>query len=404
MHRRLILIALFGLMIHSLPAQQQPRVVGYLPYYRFGLVDQIALDKLTHLCLAFANPDANGNLSVGGADIAPVVTAAQNQQVKVLLSLAGGALTTNWAAYWALHTQPQNRAAFIHKIITYMQAYNMDGLDVDLEWSHVDQNYSGFVLQLRDSLDAYGKLMTAALPGTHRYSNMSDEAMHAYDFINMMAYDLTGPWAPNNPGPHSPYTFALSAINYWKAQGVSGEKLTLGVPFYGWDFTDPNDVHSVTFGGMVAQNTAYADLDQVGDIYYNGISTIMAKTELALEEVSGVMIWELGQDAFNEYSLLTTIHETVSNFVSTEETGTPDKRTLSILAFPNPFDAVLNLRSQESSRVQLSLFSLQGQLLLEKELEAYTTDTWDAAGLPSGSYVIRAVSGDAVKAWMVHKR
>lgn len=404
MRQNFTLAALLCLSIYQLPAQEQPRVVGYLPYYRFGLVNQIELDKLTHLCLAFANPDANGNLSVGNADIAPVVAAAQNQNVKVLLSLAGGALTTEWAASWALHTQPQNRAAFIHKIIAYMQDHNMDGLDVDLEWSHVDQNYSGFVLQLRDSLNAYGKLMTAALPGSHRYSNMSDEAMHAYDFINMMAYDLTGPWAPNNPGPHSPYTFALYAINYWKTQGVPAEKLTLGVPFYGWDFTDPNDVHSVTFGGMVAQNTAYADLDQVGDIYYNGISTIMAKTELALEEVSGIMIWELGQDAFNEYSLLNTIHETVSNFVSTEEVVASGKRGLSILAFPNPFDVMLNLRNQENSRVQLSLFSLQGQLLLEQTLEAQATAIWEVANLPAGYYMMRGATAETAASWLVFKR
>ena len=48
---------------------QSFKTVGYLPYYRFALSDQIAYEKLTHLCIAFANPDMSGDLDVGGQDI-----------------------------------------------------------------------------------------------------------------------------------------------------------------------------------------------------------------------------------------------------------------------------------------------------------------------------------------------
>jgi GH18 family chitinase len=56
------------------------------------------------------------------------------------------------------------------------------------------------------------------------------------------------------------------------------------------------------------QDVANAFLDNVGQKWWNGIPTIQAKTELALDEVAGIMIWEIGQDAFGsniQYSAAT---------------------------------------------------------------------------------------------------
>jgi GH18 family chitinase len=47
--------------------------------------------------------------------------------------------------------------------------------------------------------------------------------------------------------------------------------------------------------------------------YYNGRPTIKSKVKLASEQVSGIMIWELGQDSFSDYSLLKTIHKEYNN-------------------------------------------------------------------------------------------
>ena len=60
---------------------------------------------------------------------------------------------------------------------------------------------------------------------------------------------------------------------------------------------------------MVELSNANADIDNVGTKFYNGRSTIRSKVQLASNEVNGIMIWELGQDSFSEYSLLKTIHK-----------------------------------------------------------------------------------------------
>jgi GH18 family chitinase len=45
--------------------------------------------------------------------------------------------------------------------------------------------------------------------------------------------------------------------------------------------------------------------------HYNGIPTVKEKTEIAIEEASGVMFWTLDFDAQGEYSLVNTIYQTV---------------------------------------------------------------------------------------------
>jgi hypothetical protein len=46
-------------------------------------------------------------------------------------------------------------------------------------------------------------------------------------------------------------------------------------------------------------------------LYYNGIPTIKMKTNLAIEEASGIMIWQLSGDAPGAKSLLQAIDEVV---------------------------------------------------------------------------------------------
>ena len=286
-------------------------VVGYLPYYRFALSDNIEYCKLTHLNLAFANPDSNGNIIM--EPVTKVVTDARkaNPNIVICISLAGGALTTEQATNWSnLIDVSANRPAFIKNIVNYVLDNNLDGVDVDLEWSHVTSGYSDFVIELDAALNTHNKLTTAAFPQT-RYGNVSDAALRVFDVINIMSYDATGPWQPSSPGQHSSLNFSKEGINFWNnTVGVPANKLTLGVPFYGYNFVNPTTVYAVTYNELVRDNVNNANLNQVGNTFYNGIPIIKSKVNLACDkEIGGIMIWELGQDSFDEYSLLKTIHD-----------------------------------------------------------------------------------------------
>ena len=293
------------------------RVVGYLPYYRFSLNNQIEYCKLTHLNLAFANPQSDGTIifpSSGNNSLSDIINRAksQNNDIQIYISLAGGALTEEVANTWKKYlVSSVDRNILIDKIIEFVLDNNLDGVDVDLEWEAVTVGYNDFVISLKQKLNIHSKGLTAAFPSETKYSLVSLDALNAFDFINIMAYDYTGPWNPSSPGQHSSYNHAQSGLNFWKNNvGVSGQKLTLGVPFYGYDFVNSSNANSFTYGSMVELNNSNSEIDNLGNKYFNGRPTITRKVKLAAQNLSGIMIWELGQDSFTDYSLLKTIHKT----------------------------------------------------------------------------------------------
>ena len=60
-----------------------------------------------------------------------------------------------------------------------------------------------------------------------RYNNITVEALQTFDFINLMAYDFTGPWNPTVSGQHSSYNHSLESINFWNCKKFSSLNLSL---------------------------------------------------------------------------------------------------------------------------------------------------------------------------------
>ncbi|MCF8247890.1 MAG: T9SS type A sorting domain-containing protein [Saprospiraceae bacterium] len=383
-------------LVSTIGFSQDFKVIGYLAYWNFSTApSKIEWNRLTHVNLAFANPDAAGNLSFEGTDITPVVAAAHANGVQAFVSLAGGYLTPDWQTNWNYWMQPEHTQEFIGKIIAYMQANDLDGVDIDLEWQHVNDLYSPFVMALKTALAAEDLPMTAALPGGYRYPQITAPALAAFDWVNLMIYDLTGPWDPSNPGQHSPYAWAQQCLQYWKNQSLPGDHQTLGVPFYGYDFST-TPVDAKYFGEIVAANPFNAQLDQVGQLYYNGIPTIVAKTQLAQTETSGVMIWELGQDAFGsyaEYSLLKAIDETLHPVSGNNQALAIN---VSPLLYPNPAGDFLNVMKLPEAGCQAQVIDFQGKIRWSGDLESSTAI--DLEGWPAGVYALRLRTENGVTA------
>ncbi|HEX7014025.1 MAG TPA: glycosyl hydrolase family 18 protein [Cyclobacteriaceae bacterium] len=298
------------------PPDTRFKVVGYLPG-RAADTAAIQFKYLTHINFAFAIPEKTGGglAALRNADkLAALVPKAHAEGVKVFISIGGWSVGDGGgddARFHRLAADPEERDYFVAKTMDLVRRFNLDGVDVDWEYPDVENRSAEdnvlLMRQLRDSLHAAGKQLTAAVV---HYGNQGegtlDEIFGIVDWLNMMAYDDD----KGQPIPHSPYSLAEKSINYWvKQRGLPPEKAVLGLPFYG----KPRKEHLSHYKDLLA---AGADpyKDEFDSVYYNGITTIKRKTRLALTEgLGGVMIWEIGQDVSDDRSLLKAINEEVGS-------------------------------------------------------------------------------------------
>lgn len=312
-----IIILLLSNLVFPLKAQLTKsdfRIVGYYST-RSAMSDfkKFPFKRVTHVNLFFLNPDTSGNFTKDFSALKPFISKAHKKNVKVLFSIAGGSSHP----YYHTLLKDDKRPAFIQNLVSVVLKYNIDGIDVDIEGSDIDENYEVFVLELGQALRAQNKLMTAAIAIYYK-DQFSDKALSQYDFVTVMVYDRTGPWSPEKPGQHSSYENAVEDLEYFGTERkIPREKMALGVPFYGYGFgpeiTSPPK--SMNFDEIVTKFPGSENVDEwkMEDgmiMYYNGIPTIRKKTELAKEKASGIMIWQVGGDAHGSKSLLKVINKT----------------------------------------------------------------------------------------------
>src|SRR4030043_468360 len=220
----LFFIFLFIVKITSSADAQSFKVVGYIPTW--GDVNTIEYDKLTHINYAFIRPSDDGS---GGLDslsdpskLQSLVSQAHAHGVKVSISVGGG----SWCNFAGLASNATSRTTFINNMVDFVNTYNLDGVDLDWEfpWTYPNE-YDLLMNELGVAMHSRGKILTAAV--WYSQGCILNSVFEYVDFLNIMAYD--------GGYPHSTYSLAVSALNYWRARGLPKEKAVLGVPFYGKD-------------------------------------------------------------------------------------------------------------------------------------------------------------------------
>ncbi|NIG53805.1 glycosyl hydrolase family 18 protein [Chitinophaga sp. Cy-1792] len=298
MKTRLSTLLLLLICFLSVRAQTPFRVVGYMPSWS-GSVSSVQYSKLTHINYAFLLPTATGGLQAidNPSKLQSLVSTAHANNVKVLISV-GGWNNGDDSGFESLAANSSYRTTFVNNMVNFVNQYGLDGVDIDWEYPDAGasaNNYISLMTQLSTTMHNNGKLLTGAVVGTGGASILSS-AFALVDFYNLMAYDY-------NNFDHSTYTYATQSVSYWLGRGLPASKLTLGVPFYGrptWE----------SFAQLVARGAdPYADV--FGNVGYNGINTIKQKTNLAFDQGSGIMIWELSQDVTGANSLVSAINDVV---------------------------------------------------------------------------------------------
>jgi len=295
------------------------KIVGYYSLsaaMNWNETKEVPLKRLTHVNLWFLNPDSLGNFTKDFSSLKPFIKAAHKKKVKVLFSIGGG---SKQAQYHTL-LQDDQRGMLIEKLVALTLKHDIDGIDVDLEGSDIDENYESFVVELAQALRSHNKLITAAIAVYYK-DKLTDRVLSQYDFVNVMSYDRTGPWRPEKPGPHSLYSHAVEDLEYFgTVRKIPADKMTLGVPFYGYGYGPELTSEAISMSYQKITDTfpgaEKADEWKMPDgkiLYYNGIPTIKQKTALAKQKASGIMIWQIRGDAKGSKSLLKAINKEGNN-------------------------------------------------------------------------------------------
>lgn len=310
--RMLTLVLLVCTIIHIAPFRVESasviRLVGYLPDWAYSVYKNIDFEALTHLNIAFCNPDKNGNIScsIPDMELENIICKAHENNVKVMAALGGAG---GCDGYLPLINNSNRMNDFNKKIMDYCEKYDFDGIDLDLELNsgHEIWNYYGdWVNSLRNLCDERGfELSTASARWLG--VKVSADTFSKFDFINVMAYDND-----LSKISHADMSYALELLDYFhKQKNISKDKLVLGVPFYGRGYNADGSLDwnsYMPFSKIIASDPQNFYADNYNGIAYNGAALIAEKCALS-KEYGGIMIWELTQDAAGEYSLLKLIKE-----------------------------------------------------------------------------------------------
>ncbi|MEH0154754.1 glycosyl hydrolase family 18 protein [Limibacter armeniacum] len=313
------------------PNTSNQRIVGYIPTWRD--TETLDFSKVTHVNVAFLLFDQKEGAAYSDSDFSSgafhpvhyatldsmlpgIVERAHNQGATVSIALGGA---TDFAFLWLMEHYQDNPAmieTIANQVVDYVNLYNLDGVDLDLECWWQDASIAGTSEQggRTRGQDAWGgdvdqgahpagygmtllakklrakmpnKLLSAAVFATPWYANNYDaDAAEYLDWVGIMSYDFTGSWDTSPKGPHSalyevnnslyqgasdsnPIYSIETAMRYWSGdwstwqgsgQQVSKDKLVIGVPFYGYDLNTKksqagqsgNGYHFITYAEILA--------------------------------------------------------------------------------------------------------------------------------------------------------
>lgn len=286
------LFSFIAVGVLSAKAEKQYKCVGYLPNWDYSAYQNIDYEVLTHLNIAFCNPNTNGDLSAGLNDntLKAIIQKAHDNGVMVLASLGGAGYSDNYPALVA----PGKRSDFCDKIVNYALKFGFDGIDLDVEGEAAASlwhgTYEAWVAELRERCNEKGLLLTTAV-GQWYADKITNKTFTYFDFVTIMEYDLKA---------HN----YQSRINYFlNTKGVPKEKLILGLPFYGYR----NGTYS-SYKDILKDNPDAWYTNNINGCTYHNMQDVADIARLS-KNYDGVMIWELSQDATGKYSLLKAIKD-----------------------------------------------------------------------------------------------
>lgn len=286
-------------------------VSGYLPWYEIKKLERKQTENLTDLVYFSTPVNSDGTLPIRapGAEAKTFLHDVRDLYgVRILQGVSDhrGSRRTEKGLATIVH-DPELRKAFRENLLDYLVRNGFDGVDIDWEYPRTEAEKAHFTLllqELRSAFEPFGLRLSIAVSPNHLLEAASYRAV---DRIHLMAYD--------DEGRHSTYTRSKAHIRALLAAGAPADKLLLGVPFYGRGTSGRTWKSALTYRSIRERFSPAPRQDLAGGYYFNGIDTIKDKVRFAQEEgLAGVMIWEIGQDTADDFSLLKSISRAQGEF------------------------------------------------------------------------------------------
>ncbi|HEB12412.1 MAG TPA: hypothetical protein ENI11_01915 [Actinobacteria bacterium] len=216
----------------------------------------------------------------------------------------------------AVLNDPAQRHGHINKLTRKTVALGYDGIDIDYEnLPAADRDvFSLFIRELADSLHSKGKILIVTVnskteepggwngPQSHDYSAIAAAA----DKVRIMAYDQH--YVQGEPGPIASKNWVERVITFALTK-IPREKLILGLPAYGYDWTGGARAKSLVFKDVPKDRSqgwddvssspfmTYFDGTVNHEVWFENARSLEAKVELVNEyKLAGVAIWRLGRE------------------------------------------------------------------------------------------------------------
>lgn len=236
-----IVLAIGTVILASFPFQKAEahEVTFNMSYLYFGNTKSYLsqIDKtqgnLSLVSPSYFDINADGSLKITTQYDSTFVKEMHNRGIKVVPFLSNHWDRTIGRAALS------NREKLTTQIADFIIKNNLDGIQVDIEnTTEIDRDaYTDLVKQLREKLpsDKEVSVAVAANPngwtkgwhGTYDYKELAKYS----NYLMVMAYDESYEGSPE--GPVASYGWVERSIQYALKQGISPDKIVLGIPFYG---------------------------------------------------------------------------------------------------------------------------------------------------------------------------
>jgi len=225
-----------------------------------------------------------------------------------------------------IFNDPEIKKNNIQIIVDKVLEKGYDGIDIDYEGIYSDDKdvFTAYIKDLSYALHAKGKKITIAIqpksfPTFLKFGDRGQDWMAIQKYVDefrIMAYDYG--WRGSIPRPVAPYYWVEDVIKYALAK-VPKEKIYLGVPFYGYGWSDDFfstytyatielilSKYGVNFQYDPAQKTnrlfyvsEFDKRDQKfpHEVWFENHVSLEAKLDLVKKyNLAGIAIWRLGKE------------------------------------------------------------------------------------------------------------